>query len=314
MGLLDNVIIPEVWNADLPFTIPEKSKFFRSGAVFVDRNSPFNQAGILAHTPFMIEPTADMEAPSTGALTPNELTQSKDIMVCFTRQVDFTVTKQKIRRMGSDLGQMLYNNVAEYTAKQYEKYAFKILKAIYGTGGTLYDTHTHDPGTNISFDEIFTTKAKLGDVSGDLKYSAYHSAVVNKLRQKGMVEDIPVWKENQIINGTIEKVAGLPIIETDLMPTTTDTPAKYYSFLMAPNSIYFANPYIAVEDYYVPNTSGGLVHIILTADLCIHVPGVKYNLTAQEPTDVQLAASATWSKVADHDKDIKLVSLLTTVA
>jgi hypothetical protein len=129
-----------------------------------------------------------------------------------------------------------------------------------------------------------------------------------------MVEDIPTWKADQIINGSIEKVAGLPIIETDLMPKTTDNPVKYYSFLSAPNAIYFANPRIEVEDYYVPNTDGGLIHIILTADFCIHVPGVKYNSTNQEPSDVLLATAGTWEKVADHDKDIKLVSLLTTAA
>jgi len=314
MGLLDNVIIPEVWNADLPFTIPEKSKFFRSGAVFVDNNSPFKNSGILAHTPFMIEPTADMEAPSSGVLTPHELTQSKDLMVCITRQVDFTITKQKVRRMGSDMGKQLYSKVAEYTAKQFEKRMFAILKVIYGAGGTLNATHTYDPGGSIDYSKIFGAKALLGDVSGDLKYSAYHSAIVNKLRNSGMVEDIPTWKEDQYLNGSIEKAAGLPIIETDLMPKTTDNPAKYYSFLMAPNSIYFANPFIEVEDYYVPNTDGGLVHIILTADYCIHVPGVKYNSTDQEPSDITLDTAASWSKVADHDKDIKLVSLLTTAA
>jgi hypothetical protein len=158
MGLLDNVIIPEVWNADLPYAIPEKSKFFRSGIVYVDRNSPFKTSGTLAHTP-LIEPTADMEAPSSSVLTPNELTQSKDVMVCITRQVDFTTTKQKIARMGSDLGKMLYANVAEYTAKQFEKKVFALLKTLYGTGGVLNAKHTSDPGGSIDFTKIFGAKA-----------------------------------------------------------------------------------------------------------------------------------------------------------
>jgi hypothetical protein len=40
---------------------------------------------------------------------------------------------------------------------------------------------------------------------------------------------------------------------------------------------------------------------------------VKYALSVQEPSDAELAATTTWQKVADHNKDIKVVALLTTV-
>jgi len=316
MGLLENVVIPEVWNDSLPYTIPEKSKFFASPAVIKDSSPGFSSAGIFTHQPIMKEPVADLEEPSfTADLTVNRLYQEKDIMVCVTRQVDYMVTKQEIRRSGANLGQILYNNVAEYMAKQYEKFAMRILKAIYAPGGALYATHTIDGNATIDFHTIFTGKKKLGDASGELTMSAYHSEIVNQLREAGMTSDMINYKENQIVDGTITKVAGMPIIESDLMPVVNvGGTNKYLSFLMGNNSIYFANPYIEVETWNYPKRAAGEEHIIISTDFCIHVPGVKYALGNPLPTNEQLAAPTSWVKVADHNKDIKLVALLTPVA
>jgi hypothetical protein len=315
MGLLDNYVIPQVWQDNLPFTISEKSKLFTSDAVMRDTDPPFNKAGIYVHTPFLKEPKARWEIPSTIDLVAHKLTQNKDTMICITRQIDYLVTKQMMRRSGVDLGKILYDNVADYVAKQYELALIDILKAIYGPNGVLYATHTVETDTSIDFNTIFNGKSKLGDGADQLAISTYHSKVVNCLREKGMISDMFTWKEKQVETGSISKVANLPIIETDLMPKVTiSNTDKYFSFLLAKDSIYFANPYFEVETWEYPRRNGGEQHIIITSDFCIHLPGVRYNLNVQEPTDAQLAAPTTWEKIADNDKDIKVVALLTPIA
>ena len=315
MGLLDNYVIPQVWRDSLPFTIPERSKLFTSTAVMQDTDPPFKNAGIHTHVPFVKEPKQRWEAPSENDLTSYKLAQNKDTMICITRQIDYVVSKQMLRRSGTDLGKILYDNVADYVAKQYELTLIDILKAIYGPTGTLYTSHTVETDTSIDFNTIFKGKSKLGDNADRLAVSTYHSKVVNCLREKGMISDMFSWKEKQVETGSISKVANLQIIETDLMPTATiGNKEKYFSFLMADNSIYFANPYFEVETWEYPRRGGGEQHIIISSDFCVHLPGVKYALSSQEPSDTQLKAPATWEKIADHDKDIKVVALLTPIA
>jgi hypothetical protein len=308
MGLLDNYVIPEVWAEAMPFTIPTKSKILGSPAVKVDPNPPFQTAGVFTHQPVAKEPTGRWEKPSSADLTSHALTQYKDTMVCITRQIDYTVTEQVIRLSGTDLGQELFDNVAGYIAKRYELTLMDILQAIYGTGGTLNTTHTIEESSPINFNTIFKGKALLGDNADQLAMSAYHSQVVNHLRNNGMITDMSNWKEEQVTNGMLQKVAGLPIIETDLLPQIS---SKYLSLLLGNNSIYFANPYFNVRTWEYPKRNGGEIHIIITSDYCIHIPGVRYTLNDQEPSDTVLATPATWQKVADHNQDIKLIALLT---
>jgi hypothetical protein len=265
----------------------------------------------------MKEPTQRWEAPSGNDLTAHKLAQNKDTMVCITRQIDYVVTDYMIRRSGADLKEQLLENLTEYCAKQYELTLIDIIKAIFGINGTLKATHTKETDSTIDFDTIFAAKALLGDNADELSTSAYHSKVVNQLRTKGMTTDMYTWKEKQVEDGSITKVAGLPIIQTDILPADVfcPTPApgadKCLSLLMGTNSIYFANPYLDVKTWEYPRRNGGEYHIIVTTDFCVHIPGVKYVLTSQEPTDLQLAAPGTWEKVADHNKDIKLVGMLT---
>jgi hypothetical protein len=307
MGLLDNHVIPEVWAEALPFTIPTKSKILGSPAVKVDTNPPFQNAGIFIHQPVTKEPVGRWEAPSASDLTAHALTQYKDTMVCITRQIDYTVSEQTIRRSGVELGQQLFDSVSGYVAKQYELTLMDILKAIYGTGGTLNTTHALNE-SDMKFNTIFDGKKLLGDSADQLAIAAFHSAVVNQLRNNGMITDMSNWKEDQVTNGMLQRVAGLPIIETDLLPQIS---SKYLSLLLGVGSIYFANPYLNVKTWEYPKRNGGEIHIIITSDFCIHIPGVRYASNDQEPSDVVLATPATWEKVADHNQDIKLIALFT---
>ena len=319
-NILDNYIIPEVWVDNLTFSIPERAKIFATGAVYKDPNPAFSGKGVFEHIPFSKEPTDDLEAPQkNNYLTATELEQSEDLMVCVTRQKDFRFSDTVIRRAGADYYQNLYNDLAEYIAKQYEKHALGILKAIFGPGGTLYSSHTVDSADPISFDTVFAGKQKLGDNAQQLAFGIFHSEMVNILRKKGMVEvrDIPNWKEQQINEGTLQKIAGMPIVETDLLNTVgTGANTKYFTYLLGNNSIYFANPHLSIKTWEDPRINGGDYHLVVTTDFCIHVPGVRYTLSngssiVKEPTNAQLFDPATWQKVADHNKDIKIVSLMT---
>jgi hypothetical protein len=313
-GLLDTFVVPQVWKDNLPFTITEKAKLFQTPAVITDTNASFKAGGVFEHRPFMLQPVdKHLEKPqATTPLTRIEIAQDKDTMICIQRQADFTFSAAAVRRADPDWGNKLYNQIADWLAVEYELHAYGILKAIYGPGGTLYNSHTVETNSLMDFDTIFEAKDKLGDVDDDLTLGVYHSKIISGLRKKGLISDMFIWKAEQIVNGSMPRIAGMPALKNDLLkPITVNNTQKYLTFLLSPECIYFANPFLELKTSEVPYKNGGDQHLTIATDYCIHVPGVSYVLADKEPTDEQLYTPSTWQKVADHNKHIKLVALLT---
>jgi hypothetical protein len=223
-----------------------------------------------------------------------------------------------MRNAGYDYFQEKYNEIADWLAIQYEKISLGILGAIYGPGGTLYNTHTLDkPAFDVN--TLFDAKRKLGDNDTELATSVYHSAIINVLYNKGLVTytDNPTYREDILIRGQIPMVAGLPVVITDLLntiPAQAGPPAvteKYFTYLFGNNALYFANPHLDVETFKDPRQNAGDNYLVVTTDICFHVPGVKYALTTQEPTNAQLFTPSTWQKVTTNNKTIRAIAIIT---
>jgi len=286
-------------------------------------NPPFTKAGVHKYVPFVKEPTARWEAPSTSDLTMNSLQATSDVMFCITRQVDYVVTKQAIRRAGADYGKILYNNVADYVAKQYELTLIDILKAIFGydgtnTAGVCFATHTLETNTPIDNDVIFAAKTKLGDKGKYLGTIIMHSAQFNNLVQSGLIKyynaselGYDIWTK-----GTIPTINGLWIIQTDTVPVETTPSGKlYHAYIGAAGSIEFRNIQFNNKPHW-DALAGGTDYFIQTSKIMLRVPGVKYlRQNASDTmnfTDADIANPACWSKVAEDNKDIPLIEVITT--
>lgn len=324
MALFDNLVVQEIWDAILPAKYPTKSKLLTSGIVYNDTATKFSGGGIYQHTPFVTEPTATMQKPaSSTTLTGYGLAMSQDIMVCVNRQQDFYISKKEMRRLGivtandqTSAGAIdtLMGLTSNYIGKQIDKYLYYVLKGAFAAGGALEATHIQsETGATIGLEGLFRAKAKLSESASQLQYTVMHSKVMNDARLAGLVDYklAGSFGENLLTSGELARIGGLNVLESDLVNYTSDIPPIYSTYLFAPNSLYFANPYLSVEPYYIPNVGGGEFHVVISMDFVCHIPGVKYALTNQDPTDAQLYAAATWSKIADHNQDVKVVELLT---
>ena len=305
------LVIPEVWNEYIPAKIPEVAKLIGSAAVQRDENPPFSRYGIYNYRPFVKEFTSNMEIPTPATnLTINPLTTDKDILVCLHRAIALGEESNASRRAGVSVVKNFMIQQTEYIAKQIEDRMLYTLKGVFA--GALSGTHQADySSTTIDAQKIFNAKFKIGDNADSLSTIIMHSKVFQDMLLAGLVSFVNASDlgKNIALTGRIPTFGGMQIVVSDRM---TYEDGVYHTYLLGDNSLYYAMAYFNTIVGHDNLLAGGTDYAVINVDFCVHVPGVKYNLTGvNNPTDAQLQSSSTWAKVADHDKDIKIVELLT---
>ena len=317
MGYLSDNIIPEIWQENLAIDVAEEAKIFNTPMVKKDNNF-HNGTAAIVKAPFMLEPNNISEQPQEDVrVTAHKVGQELDQMIRITRTTSWRYSETTTRYFDPGWGQKLYQYTATWLAKEYERLAVGILKAIFGPGGTLYSTHTVDVNTPLDFPIVSRGKQLLGDVRSDLSVTVANSAVIGALQLLGLANEmvVPNWKERIINQGELPILMGMPIVETDLLqPVVIGGTTKYLTFFSGNEPTVFCNSFIKIQTEYDSTFNGGDERLVVIFDFCFHVPGVKYALdNVLTPTDAQLFDPATWVRVADHNKKIKLIALFTPI-
>jgi hypothetical protein len=311
-----DLIIPELWQAYIPAKVPVLAKLIGSRAVYKDSNPPFSGRGIYAYQPFLKEFTTDLIIPTAATnMNIQSLTSDKDILACIYRSIAVGEEDAPIRRTGDDLLNTFLQGQAVYMAKQYEKRLYYLLKGLFATSGALETTHqcTDYTSGTITISAITAAKSKFSDNAENLKTVIMHGKVFGDLLQNGLVTYVSASTlgYDVAIRGQIPTVAGMEIIVSDLA-NSGGSPTIYSTYLLGDNALYFANPFFEVAKDRNILLAGGTTYAVYNTDFCVHCPGVKMALSSKTNlTDAELYTATTWAKVADHDKDIPIVELLT---
>jgi len=307
-----DLIKPDVWNKYIPAKIPEVAKLIGSAAVQRDDNPPFKTGGIYNYRPFVKEFTSSLVVPTAATnLTINPLTTDKDILVCLHRAIAIGEESNAARRAGESALADFLDQQTEYIAKQVEDRMLYVLKGVFSSA--LATTHQADySSTTIDAQKIFNAKFKIGDNSDSLTTIIMHSKVFQDMLMAGLVQFVNAADlgKNIAVTGRIPTFAGMQIVVSDRM--TKDSEGVYHTYLLGENSLYYGLAYFNVVVGHDNLLAGGTDYAVINIDFAVHVPGVKFALTGvTNPTDAQLQLGTTWEKVADHDKDIHVVELLT---
>lgn len=183
----------------------------------------------------------------------------------------------------------------------------------------LATSHTYDVsgagGSGaFSYDAVSTAGAtKLGEAMTNLTGIIMHSKVYNDALLLGMVQFINgVYGQNMLATGQIPTIFGLKVWVNDTLcaGTTANGLTTYPSYLVGGQPIELTwQKKLTMENYREP--LGDKNHVIWHFTYGIGIDGVSYTDAQDNPTNAQLA-SGTYSKVAENDKNIKLVKLITT--
>jgi hypothetical protein len=217
---------------------------------------------------------------------------------------------------GADLLKEVENATVQWWSDNYQKHILNLLEGVFG--GALATTHKLDASTyNMSWGTVAAATQKLGDASKKLATIIMHSAQLSNLKQSGLVKytsaselGYDVW-----VKGQIPTINGLWIVETDTVPVTIAEDVKHYhAYIGGPGVIEFRN--ISFDNkYHWDPLAAGTEYFIQRAKIMARVPGVRFIRSSASNTmnfkDVDVKNPACWQKVAEDDKDIPLVELIT---
>lgn len=320
--MFENLIIKNLWLESIKASYFNSSELLKSGVVMIDNNSVFKGGTIISDQAFFNKLSTRMQRPVKGeALATEAFTMGKENMVVISRATDKIFYAQDLRRIGitdaADSEQVIraldeiLGITKEYLGIETEMYIWNTLA---GVLGSLASTHVHTAQGVISWNDVVTAKNKLGKNRKYLTDFFCVSDVLDQASKNNLTEFklAGTVGQNLYNSPSIETIAKMAITETSLMLANPDDDpiAPYSSYLFAKDCIYFAPVWTDVSSAYYPEKGGGELHIVVSADFAIHVPGVSYTLGSTDPTDAELAASTSWTRKA-HPKNIKMVKLIT---
>jgi hypothetical protein len=169
----------------------------------------------------------------------------------------------------------------------------------------------------MSWEIVEAATGKLGDQAPNLKVIIMHSKQLSSLKQSGMVKDRPASQlgYNIFVDGNLPSINGKPIIVTDKVPTSVvDGSTYYHAYVGAPGAIEFKVLFFDNKPYWTAK-GAGTNHILQNSGIMARVPGVKFNIDSATDksyiADADLANTACWTRIAEDDRDIPLVEIVT---
>jgi len=307
----------KIWDSMFPIQIVAHDAILQSPIVNVLGNCQLDGGGVYADTIFTSRLSGDPEEllPRT-ALNVSGASQFRDSCIAIYRGK--TWGKEEIAKdmIGGDLLAEVFKATTQYWSDIYQKYILNMLRGVFD--GTLKNTHQLDASNySMCWDVVAAAKQQLGDKSKELGTIIMHSAQLSNLKKSGLVKyynaselGYDIWTK-----GIIPTIDGLWIIETDTVPVTTVNGVKqYHAYIGGKGAIQFRNIQFNNKDYW-DALGGGTNYFIQTTKVMLRVPGVKF--VREQASDqmnfrnTDLINPLCWQKIAEDDKDILLVELIT---
>lgn len=310
MAFTTTLVIPELLNALVAAQIPNTLELYRRGAANLEL------PGTIIGNYYQFRrwnPLAGNSEVNDGTDTSNttKLSQLQEIGVVLRRKkvVELTDAEAVIAlAMGAEEATRLFaEKFAAFWPIEFERLAVIQLGALFdASAGALKDTHCKTFTAKMDRTKAAAMKHILGDNAEVLKAMFVHSKVGYDIEVEGLLEYL-----NDIsgitASGRVPTYLGMGLWQDDALPYTgTGATTLYQSYGIAPDGLQIAMATNA-RVYEQVNAKGPSVIVTQTADLVIHVAGMKYVGSTLPPTDAELGTAANYQKSATNDKNIRVV-------
>lgn len=312
MAITSNLVTPSQLRALVAAEIPQRFALYRLGVAALE----MPQEIVGAYYQFRKrKPMTEASTVADGASTDGSVETASH----FSQQAAVIKRFKPLTFTDAELSQCEEMGMDEYTTRvvapmfaDYWVYEFHRLTGLVLTGlfdasaGVLKDTHMVSVTEPFSMTSCLLGKNKLGERQGDLGALFVHSDVFHDMQLEARVEwldqigDLRLAKRIPVYEGLVVNIDdGLPTAGSGA--TTT-----YDSFMLAPGGLQFAiGRGMRVEEQPIANPPSRVVS--QSVDIVAHVPGTNYASGTLPPTDVSLAAAASWTKVETENRNIKVV-------
>lgn len=275
----------------------------------------------------------------TTEITPDKLTTDTDIAVKMFRAQSWEAAAIVKHVAGDDPVGRMIERQANWWNREEQRFLLQMLQGIFKTAGPLIGTHQHDisiedgdaatASNKIAAAAINEARFKLGDAFDRLTGMIMHSTVFKGLDNLGLIdfENGPTFID--ILTGSEKRMptyGNVVIFVDDTMTNVAGTTSgfRYSTYLFGAGA--FARVKIPVSQFAAgaaqnevvlvqeekEGTGAGTSNLISRWYGLLHPRGIKFvaSVTGTGPTDAQLVAAASWTKVW-LDKNIRIAELIT---
>jgi len=311
--VIEDVIVPEVFNPYVIQRTAELSAFYQSGIIArtpeLDRLA--SSGGKLINMPFWEDLTGDDEVLSDStALTVGKIKAGQDVAALLARGRAWSVNDLAKALSGDDPMAAIGDLVAAYWARRFQAILIKTLDGIFGHEDTEMDTNQHDITSNPAKkdDDVISAKTavdaiyKLGDNADKLTGFAMHSATVAKLTKDDLIETIPPSEGKPAIRTFL----GKPVVVDDSLPVSNGV---YTTYIFGAGAFGWGEGGAPVPVETARDALAGDDILIHRRHFILHPRGVAFQnkqVSGATPSNTELAKYQNWKRVYES-KNVRIV-------
>jgi hypothetical protein len=313
--VINDVIVPEVFNPYVIERTAELSAFYQSG--IIARNPELDRlassGGKLINMPFWEDLTGDDEVLSdTEALTVGKIEASQDVAALLARGRAWSVNDLAKALSGDDPMAAIGNLVAAYWARRFQAVLLQSLAGVFGNAATGMSANQHDisGSPDAEDDDVISAKTavdaiyKLGDSADKLTGFAMHSATVAKLTKDDLIETIRPSEGKP----AVKLFLGKPVIVDDGLPVVTET-GIYTTYIFGAGAFGWGEGGAPVPTETARDALAGDDILIHRRHFLLHPRGVRFknvSVAGSTPSNAELANHANWVRVYEP-KNVRIV-------
>lgn len=346
---LADLIRPEIFTSYIQQMTTERSAIIQSGAMVESGfiNQFLAGGGSTAQIPgFRDLETGDERITNDSAnpdpdITHNKIQTAQETIVRLSRNNSWSSTDLSAELTGEDPFAAIMQRVGAYWTRRMQRCFIAVINGIYASNqaspnangesyaGQALQTSTHTANdmtqdisgnsytkglTDFSAEAFVDATATMGDSQDMLSMVMVHSMVYAKMKKNNMIDFTPDSDQKIMIPTFL----GHRVVVDDLMPRSGNV---YDTWLFAPGTIEYGmgSPMTPVEVYRRPDHArgGGADELYNRVQWCFHPVGYRYVGTHGQqggPSNAQLAAASSWSRVFAEREMIKMARLRTREA
>ena len=309
--VINDVIVPEVFNPYVIERTAELSAFYQSG--IIARNPELDRlassGGKLVNMPFWEDLSGDDEVLSdTDALTVGKITAAQDVAALLARGRAWSVNDLAKALSGDDPLAAIVDLVAAYWARRFQVILISTLDGVFGNTATQMDTNKHDISSETGDAAVIDAKTavdaiyKLGDNADKLTGFAMHSATVAKLTKDDLIETIPPSEGKP----EVRTFLGKPVVVDDSLPNANGV---YTTYIFGAGAFGWGEGGAPVPVETARDALAGDDILVHRRHFILHPRGVAFqnaSVAGATPSNTELANYENWLRVYEP-KNVRIV-------
>lgn len=308
--VLNDMIVPEVFNPYLIEETTKKSRFINSGIATSDPSVTLSDGGKTIQVPFFKDIDEDDEVLEDGGvgLTVNKIDTAKSVAVVHARGTAYGASDLAKAFSGADPIGAIAGKLGEVWARKMQKLALASLEGVFKLDA-MADSVLDQSSAVLTAEMMADASFLLGDNYDKIQCVAMHSAVLNKLKKLELVD----WVQpSDLTLGFYTYMEKRVIVDDSIAASSGVYPIYFFG-----NGAFSYNENAAMAKVETErDAQKGFDNIYSRRFFTMHPRGMQWlgaSVAGDTPTNAELALKANWALAADR-KNVAIGLLKARVA